>query len=306
MKAEINGTTVNLPDFLIVGAARSGTTSLYHYLKEHPQIFMPDIKEPRFFAFGDIQPNYRESFDVTVWRFKDYLDLFEGAGEGMLLGEASPVYLLYYEETIYNIKKYVPSWQDVKIIMILRDPVERILSQYYVLKMQGIEPLELEDALQKEKERMEEGWSFQFHYSRFYHNQVKAYLDNFPLAKVYLYEDLKSNALGLVKDIYKFLGVDDSFVPEIGRKHNVSKDPFSKSLHRILKKNYIVSSIFPPIKLIPYETRVSLTKKLKRLNIRKDRRAMKEETRQRLKLLYREDILRLQELIGRDLSGWLK
>jgi hypothetical protein len=101
------GTIAKLPDFLIVGAGKSGTTSLYHYLRQHPQIFMPEIKEPKFFAFAETPTSFVYPKGTTIiWNFDEYKSLFEPAREDQKLGEASPIYLRYYEKTIENIKKY--------------------------------------------------------------------------------------------------------------------------------------------------------------------------------------------------------
>jgi hypothetical protein len=108
MDVRVQGKIVKLPDFLIVGAVRGGTTSLYNYLKQHPQIFMPKEKEPQFFAFSEKPTHYPHP--PIIWKFDDYVKLFENAEESQLIGEASLGYSLCYEETINNIKKYIPEW----------------------------------------------------------------------------------------------------------------------------------------------------------------------------------------------------
>jgi hypothetical protein len=309
MDSEIDGRTVRLPDFLIVGANKGGTTSLYYYLKQHPQIFMPLLKEPNFFVFGgepppeDVHPKKHKE---QVWRFEDYLMLFEGAGEGQVLGEASTPYLTGHQKVIANIKKFVPGWERLKIIMMLREPAARAFSQYMMHRLWGVEPLEFEDAIREHTDFAGRKTRFPRYLGPgFYHDQVKAYLDSFPHVKIYLLDDLKAAAPGLIKDLYRFLGVDDSFLPEMETRYNPSGAAWSGFFHRFLSTPGALSSRIPLIRMIPLEKRISLTEKLLRLNIRK-RVRMKEETRRYLKGLYREDVLRLQELIGRDLSGWLK
>ncbi len=129
MKVVSDNQTLVLPDFLILGAMRSGTTSLYHYLKQHPEIFMPSLKEPHFFSyFGkpvSPLPSYIRS---ARWNLEDYLTLFESAMNGQLIGEASVSYLYYYRETIENIKRvYRDNYSQLKCIAILRNPVERTI-----------------------------------------------------------------------------------------------------------------------------------------------------------------------------------
>jgi hypothetical protein len=308
MRAVVEGREVRLPDFLIVGAARSGTTSLYNYLKQHPQIFMPDLKEPHFFSFSGRRPHYKYPRELEViWRFNEYLSLFDGAEVGQLIGEASTQYLYFYAESIRNMKRYVPDWENLKIIIILRNPLERAYSQYSMLRMCGMETLSFEDALNKISERLKNNWRPGFDYIGYslYYNQVKAYTDNFRNTKAYLYRDLKADALSLLKDMLGFIGADDSFNPDLSLKHHASGISRSGLLNKILKKPNSISSFFPPIKVIPEEKRISLVKKLKSLNFKRNIGGMKEETRVYLKQLFREDVLKLQDIIDRDLTVWL-
>jgi hypothetical protein len=309
MKAEVDGRAVRLPDFLVVGAAKSGTTSLYHYLKQHPGIFMPDIKEPHFFTYGGKKPPHEHPRDIeAVWDFADYADLFDKVGGGQVLGEASPLYLYRYEASINNIKEYVPSWQDLRIVIILRDPVERAWSQYRGFRMADLEDVSFEDALHMVRQRIAGNWRPDFDYTGFglYYNQVKAYIDNFSDVKVCLFDDLEADALGLVRDVYRFLGVDYSFAPDVRERHNPSCRARSWALYKFLKKPDLVSAVFPLVKVIPLEKRVLMVKRLQSLNVDFSKARMKEETRRHLRALYRKDVLKLQELIGRDLSGWLQ
>jgi hypothetical protein len=300
LKAEFEGRAVTVPDFLIVGANKGGTTSLYYYLKQHPGIFMPLLKEPNFFIYGGEQPPesaHPKGYKGQIWRFEDYLRLFEEAGEGQVAGEASTPYLHCHKRAISNMKKFIPRWQDLRIVMILRNPVDRAFSQYTMYRLWGVEDLEFEEVLQQPSH-------VRFTGPGLYYNPVKAYMDNFPHVKVYLFEDLKADALGLVRDLFQFLGVDDSFVPEMKTKYNPSGAPWSRLFHRLLSTPGLISSRVPLIKLIPLETRIGLTEKLSRLNIRK-KLVMTEQSRQYLRDFYREDVLKLQGLIGRDLSKWL-
>jgi hypothetical protein len=155
------------------------------------------------------------------------------------------------------------------------------------------------------KKRMQYDWRPEDYigYSM-YHDALKAYMETFPHTRVYLYEDLAADPKGLVRDLYRFLGVDDSFVPaNIGVRYN----PRTNFLARLLLRPGLVSSVFPPARLIPLEKRVELVRRISARVAQafSSRPKMKPETRERLKALFREDILRTQELIGRDLSKWL-
>jgi hypothetical protein len=310
MKTEINNRIVNLPDFLIVGAGKSGTTSLFHYLKQHPQIFMPEIKEPNFFAFTENPKSYINYVKATVQHIdqrmlkiatelNEYADLFNNTKcpEDCLLGEASPTYLVYSEAAIRNIKKYIPDCRSLKIIIILRDPRERLFSAFSMMKQMGLKyhSIQFEEFLE----------TTDFRDSLSCYERVKAYMDNFPLTRVYLFENLKEDAAGLARDIFGFLEVDDSFAPDVKVRYNPSGVLFSRLFHQLLSTPRAISSWFPLIKLIPLEKRAMLTEKLMRKNIKR-RAEMKNETRRYLTDIFSEDILKLQGLIGRDLSGWLE
>ena len=302
---------VKLPNFLIVGAAKAGTTSLYYYLREHPEIYMSPIKEPKFITSNFLKFPFKGIGDDLVEKniiknFESYQKLFLGVKNEKAIGEASADNLYYYKKSINYIKKILG---EVKIIIILRNPIDRAFSAYSHLMRDNREFLTFEDALKQEENRKKKNWEFIWYYKDvgFYYNQVKAYLENFSEVKVYLYDDLKKDPLSLVQDIYRFLEVDDSFIPKsIGERFNVSGVPKNKFLHEFLTKpNPVKSAIKPLVKLIlPKETRQRLLNKLLQKNLKKPE--MKPETREYLKGLYREDILKLQDLIKKDLSHWLK
>jgi len=299
-----------LPNFLIVGAAKSGTTSLYHYLKQHPEIYMSSIKEPKFITSQFLTFPFKgigdENIEKNVIRsFREYCNLFKYVSNEKLIGEASADNLYYYEKAINYIRKYL---QQLKIIIIIRNPMDRAFSAFWHLKRNNRESLSFEEGIRKEKKRKENNWEFIWFYTEvgFYYNQVKAYLDNFNQVKIYLFDDLKKDGLGLVKDIYKFLGVDTSFTPDISIKYNVSGIPKNKFIHKFLKEPNILKNAVAPFAktLISKEKRRKIIEKIRMRNLQKHQ--MKPETREYLKNLYREDILKLQDLIKRDLSGWLE
>ncbi|MBX6422897.1 sulfotransferase [Thermosulfurimonas sp. F29] len=300
---------IKLPNFLIVGAAKSGTTSLYYYLKEHPEIFLPDKKELRFFSQmrGDFRGPGDENLNRTIVKdINDYMKFFETVKMEKAVGDISPDYLYYFRNSIKNIKKFLG---DPKIIIILRNPIERAYSHYLYFLRDGREYLSFEEALSQEERRNLLNWEWAWFYKDvgFYYNQVKAYLENFSEVKIYLYDDLKKDPLKLVQDIYKFLEVNDSFVPKsINEKFNISGVPKNKFLHKLLvQPNPIIFPIKFVLKsMLPRDTRQRLRNKFLQKILKKPQ--MKPETREYLKQLYKEDILKLQELIKRDLSHWLK
>ncbi|NWF97484.1 MAG: sulfotransferase [Nitrospirae bacterium] len=301
---------IKLPNFLIVGAAKSGTTSLYYYLNQHPEIYMSPIKEPKFitsqflkFPLNGIKDDEVEK--SIVKDFKEYCNLFKLSNNEKAIGEASADNLFYYENAILYIKKYIG---EPKIIIILRNPVDRAFSAYLHLVRDKRETLTFEKALEEEEMRRKNNWEFIWFYKNvgFYTEQVKAYLKSFPNVKIYLFDDLLKEPLNLVQNLYKFLEVDNMFIPDMDKKYNVSLIPKSNTLHKFLTQpNVIKETLKPFLKTFISNKRLgNLVENTKNINLYKPK--MKQETRKYLLNIYREDILKLQDLIKRDLSHWLK
>lgn len=236
----------NKPNFLIVGAAKCGTTSLFHYLNKHPDIYIPEVKECRFFS--QLPKNFNglgaESFVNTgITDEKEYFSLFDNQNQNC--GDISNDYLYYYEESIKNIKKYLDD--DVKII-ILRNPVDRAYSNYMHAVRDGWENLTFEDAIIEEEKRINDNWGWPYYYIKvgFYFEQVKAYLDSFKNVKVYLFDDLK-NKNEFLNDLYEFLEVEQIESLEDDKEYNVSGYPKNKFIHNFLNKDSKLKSFIKPI-----------------------------------------------------------
>jgi len=300
------GRRIVLPNFLIVGAAKSGTTSLYYYIKQHPEVFMSQLKEPHFFLAQFVQLPLKGVGDnrkKLVNSYQDYCKLFEHAFEEKAIGEASGSNLYYYGNTIPYIKQYL---DDPKIIIILRNPVERAFSAYISLVLQGREWLSFEEALGQESHRISAGWRHSWFYTDlgFYYNQVRAYMENFSEVKVCFFEDLLKNPGCLVQVIYSFLDVDPSFLPDTSRRFSVSGLPRSKVATLLMRPTGLQSTITTLAKSI-------LTERIwmKLRDAVRDRLLMKSqmklETRRYLCDLFHEDILKLQGLLRKDLTPWL-
>lgn len=277
-----------LPNFLIVGAARSGTTSMYYYLKEHPNIFMSPVKEINYFSinYSHYSIGYYENFFNKA--------IFENA-----IGEASPSYL-WTEKTPERIKKHIP---DCKIIIILRDPIDRFFSDHRYLwynykindqicdileeiKIYGVEQFLISSPLVKKG---------------LYFHAVKSYLKQFGSSniKVMLFDDLKHSLYKILNEVYSFLGVDDNFKPKI-KVYNSRKEINTYSLknvclYNLSKKNYIEEKF----------------EKLKRLVVRSISKekysndlVYQKELHLYLKNIYKEDVVMTEDLIGRNLKHW--
>ena len=315
-------TKIQRPNFLLVGAAKCGTTSLYYYLNEHPQICMSSIKEPRFFSFAHTR-SPENMWDRAITNFGEYQELFNGAKEGQVCGEASVHYLFLYRQTIENIKKFVPNWQELKIIIILRNPVDRAFSNFQMLKLRHAEPLLFEEALKVGEQRRKKGENVFFDYVNAgrYYRQVKAYLDTFPSTRVYLYEDLLTKPREVLKDLYLFLGIDNTFVPSSLKKHNISGEPYSWGIYntfdwlkRFVAGDSLIKILIKPIMRVAIPSKESRTrlfyKTLGLLNAIQSKILKKVQvispTKAYLQDIYRDDIVRLQMLLQKDLSSWLK
>ncbi|RJP68701.1 MAG: sulfotransferase [Candidatus Abyssobacteria bacterium SURF_17] len=298
---------VIMPNFFIVGAAKCGTTTLYEYLRMHPGVFMSRLKEPAFFAADSMlkrRNGIKDTKRKIVTEFESYSKLFEDSCGRPVIGEASTDYLYYHAEAIPKMKRYLGN---PKIIIMLRNPVERAYSAYMHLVRDNREFLPFEEALTSEGSRMKEGWSSSWYYTAkgYYCDQVRAYLEHFAEVKVCLFDDLQKNPVVLAQEVYDFLGVDATFVPSIGTKYNVSGVPRFKRINAFFIEPSWLQSLTKGIgKFILKEegwvklrdtTRAKILTKVE----------MTPETRQYLEGQYHDEIIRLQTLIRRDLTSWL-
>lgn len=300
---------MTMPNFLIIGAGRSGTTSLYDYLRQHPQVYTSPIKEPRFFAYEGERPTFRGPGDQSkmpqITNLTDYEALFAGVTREKAIGEASPIYL-YSQKAPERIRHYLPR---VKLIAILRHPVERAYSRFWANRVRGIEPLsDFAQAMQAEEMRIRDNWHPHWHYKQrgFYYRQLERYLSLFDRnqVQVYLSQDLVTNPSDLMRDMYVFLGIDETFqVDASQRRHQARRIPKNKVPHTFLARlNPIRASVRP---LLPTRLRRRFAARVKTLTTT-PRPPLAPELRATLTAEYRQDILRLQELIQRDLSEWLR
>ncbi|VEP16606.1 Sulfotransferase [Hyella patelloides LEGE 07179] len=296
-----------MPNFLILGAAKTGTTSIYRYMKQHPEIYMSPAKEPRFFVFENETLDFNgvgDEIETAKTSLQEYQQLFAGVEAEKAIGEATTMYL-WSAKAPQRIKHYIP---DVRMIAILRNPVDRAYSNYLHLKQAKREPLDsFSAAIQQESQRIKNHWWPFWYYKDqgFYYRQLQRYYSLFDSnqLKIYLYEDLKTEPLKLLQDIFSFLEVDDRFMPNISevvrKSHSVPKNQALQSL--VSQPNPFKSFLKP---LLPQNLRQQIIKKINKKNLVKPQVSSK--FRQQLIAEYREDVLQLQELIDRDLSPWLK
>ena len=313
MIVNVNGQNVKLPDFFIVGAAKSGTTSLAKYLAEHPDIYIPPEKELHFFAFAGEKPIYYNEHilgPVLITDFDEYCKYFENVETNKILGEASVTYLYksLVDKVLMNISSiYKEKKSDLKILIILRNPVDRAFSQYTTRLFQR-ENLPFLEACNKWSERNKNNWSIAYDYIGFslYYEAVKKYMENFKFVKVFLYEDLKDKPLETIQEAYEFLGIDAEYIPlNIGKKYNVSKVPKNK-LYWNAYSFFVSKNPLKPIakKVLPNKLIDIIKEKVDTKLFYKPK--LDKISKRNLQDFFREDILKLQELIGRDLNHWLK
>lgn len=212
---------MNKPNFFILGAAKSGTTSLYYYLKQHPEIFMSPVKEPSFFCWP---------FQV-VKNPVEYFQLFAKDGNRPIRGEASHVYLTH-PDSPPMLSLLFP---DAKFVVILRNPADRAYSLYHYMRMMGYEYIfSFEKALEIEEKRFNSKrfqkrcphyfYNYLYFRSGLYAQQLQRYFSRFKMEQFHILslEHLKINPLQTLKEIFRFLEVLEDFAPEI-EMHNRSR-----------------------------------------------------------------------------------
>jgi len=296
-----------LPTFLVIGAARSGTTALYLYLRQHPNVFMPRGRETNFFAFEGEALDFRgpgaEFVNNSVVTLGAYCRLFADAPVGAAIGEVSPLYL-YCPCTAERIRARLPG---VRLIAILRNPIEQAYSHYLYARKEAVEPLDdFMAALDAQVDRRKARWQPLFQYVDFarYSVQLRRYFDRFPREqiRIFLYEDFASDPVRVVQEIFLFVGVDGSFVPDVSARVNAGGIPKSEWWQMLVMRPNPASKLVG--NLLPTQTRRRVRDALSSMNTRRDR--MPPGARERLRTELRGDIVALQRLIDRDLSSWLE
>jgi hypothetical protein len=298
-----------LPNFFIIGAHKSGTTSLHDYVGQHPQVFMSPVKEPCFFAFlsrnGEPLPADTPFTRGLVYTWPDYLKLFEGAADAVAVGEASTAYLSS-DQAPLAIRHHVPH---AKIIAILRHPVDRAYSNFIMNRFHDVEPIgDFEQAISVEAERRRQGWpSGKFDYMQLgmYGSALARYYELFPDSQisVYKYDQLRDDPRGLLQDIFRFLGVALDPRIDLSKKLLVGKTrPRSRRLNRLVTGNSRTVSFLGSV--IPDPLRTRIKRRIEAIN--ETPRQLSPSRRRRLMARFGDDLLLLDQLTGKDFSRWMK
>ena len=296
------------PDFLIVGAAKAGTTALYHQLGTHPDIFMSPQKEMNFFALENQVLDFKGPGDMngihrtSITDLENYLSFFEGSNKGQIKGEASPLYL-YSDSAATNIHKYAPN---IKIIVCLRNPIDRAFSAFsHLIRDQRELELDFISAFYKNQERKNAGWAEIWHYGSMglYADQLERYYSTFNKSQVLvlIYEEFLKDPQSTLKKICDFLKIDPSFHFDPEKKYNQSRSPRFKRLHQVLIRPHYIKKIGKFI--IPRRFRTRLRESVINFNL-KNNPSLTPEQIQSIYPFFREDIRRTEALINIDLSNW--
>lgn len=295
---------INLPNFFIIGAAKSGTTTLYDSLCGHPQIFMTEIKEPSFF---NNEANFSRGLDWYSTSF------FQNSSRFPLRGEATPGYLFWSDKVAPRIHAAIGN-QSPRFIVIFRDPVARAYSAYWHLKHYGGEPLDFADALAVEPLRLhtigdELKASGFIKYAYFqggcYASQLESFLRYFPKENFLflLHDDLKSDFFQVIKSMYAFLGIEPSLNITRPLTSNVSKKMRNMDFYRFLRGSSKLKNWLKP--LLPAKLRRNIKSSLIEINMtRTAYPPIDQIVAQDLRIRYQSEISKLENIIGRDLSNW--
>ena len=188
-----------LPTFIVAGAAKSGTTTVWQHLKAHPQVCMASIKETNFFTREIPAARYDLGLE---W----YQELFKTCGAAKAIGEVSPAYMAR-QDTPGLIRQTLP---DILLIFIFRDPVERLYSQYWYQRQQGAKLPDFDLLVSERRAQLE-----RYLYNSSYNLHLERYLRCFSREQilVLLNDDLRSDAAVFMKGVYQAIGVDPDFAP---------------------------------------------------------------------------------------------
>lgn len=310
-----------IPNFFIVGAAKSGTTSLYHCLNQHPDVYMSPIKEPHYFCkdirCNDFSASYRNNVCLDVKKYlkksplekkhiayidtiEEYLQLYRDAKDEKVIGEISNGYLYssVASNEIYHFNN------DAKVVMVLRNPIERAFSHWKMdLRGNDVYRKSFIGAIEDDLMKTDKGWGRSHLYIELglYYEQVKRYMDLFPKNQIliFLYEDLDRSPNKFYTELFNFLKIPPSSL-DTKKRHNAATIPAYPTLNYLIRKtkvNYLAAKILPKkMKQIITES-ISTTDKLPEL--------MRNDIEE-LKKYFSSDIDKLQQLINRDLSFWIK
>ncbi|ADE16345.1 sulfotransferase [Nitrosococcus halophilus Nc 4] len=296
-----------LPNFVVVGAPKSGTTSLYHYLSQHSDIYLPVKKELHYFSSHRLiqltqGPSDRYVVESICKTLDAYAAYYEAVGSPNAIGDISPFYL-YHEGCAERIYKELGA--KTRIIILLRHPIEKAYSQYMHLVAEGRETLSFDAAIEQEAQRKSKKWLDIWLYtqSTFYAPQVERFLSVFPREQIFicLLEDMQRDPKQFLQEVCEFLDILHLESSNLSTVYNRSSAPRSKWVAR-----YFVAP--GPLYALANKMRRTRLRRLGGLIFAMRRRLkawnacqkepLSPEMRERLEQLFRPDIDALESLLG--------
>jgi hypothetical protein len=290
----------DLPNFMVIGATKAGTTSLHHYLLQHPQIFLPKEKELQFFTDDQLYSRGKAF----------YLDnYFKDAHKFLARGEATPFYLHRPEVVIPRLKQTFPDGA-LKFLVILRNPAKRAWSHYLHMVRLGLENYDFDTALAMEEQRMKESplsW-FSYYTDGLYSRQLKHWFSAYPQEAflIITQDELATDTQEALQKIFAFLNVDmTQKVSDLSVK-NQAGEAKSKFLMRVLMGRFSGASFFK--KILPVRLRRHIGMILRHMNTQpaKNTLMMPDRTYEDLAKRYNADLEELENLLGRSFGNWRK
>ncbi len=287
----------NAPNFFIIGAAKAGTTTLYSILIQHPDIFLPKDKEPRFF---DSDNYYKRGVEAYLHNH------FAGAEHYSARGEATPHYLSHH---ITSAPRMLQAFgKDLKFIAILRDPVKRAWSHYLHQLRNGGEKHPFLIALEREMLMTEEerpAWTNYFD-DGLYAKHIMSWLDYFHREQfLFLFtEDLADNAEGVARTVFDFLGVNAEIPINFSARENIAGQSRYAWLGSLLNRPNRLTNVLK--QLFPYVVRQRIRETINSWNRKPFVAAptLDKDVENKLRREYASDIIQLEKITGRDLSRW--
>lgn len=295
---------MRLPNLLIVGAAKSGTTSLHNYLNQHPDIFMCNPKEPHFLINKEIGD---KRIPIGILDIEEYQNLFSCGSNCRYRGESSVMYLMYPEIVIPKVKKLLG--ERTKIIIMLRDPIERAYSGFHHVKRYNLkEDKTFEVAFEISEERYftdkEMPPASRYKQLGLYYNQVQSYLEKMEDVHIIIYDDYQKDFRLEMKKVFAFLGVNPIEINS-NERHMVGGWRWkNEKMKKFMMKENVFKSFIKVI--IPFKKTRNRIRKIiqNKYTIRVPE--MKSETRAMLKNFYKNDVKMLSELLDKNLNHWTK
>lgn len=308
MLVNVKGKELNLPDILILGAAKSGTTSLAFFLKQHPDVFMPR-KEPGFFAYHDRDASEIPSGirDRQIVDLKEYTDMYARVGKGQKICDSSVAQFTNHKDTLRNIRAlYGDRAKELKTFVILRNPIDRSFSHYLMFVKNQLEKLDFQEALAPEivERRRKEQLGFDYIGGSLYADRIKDILEELPQTVVYITGDLKRPEL-----LEEFLTACDLRTDvdiNTEARLNPSGLPKNRGLISALNHQNPLKTLLK--KALPGKTLFKLyALKSKLMEKGIERVEMDPQLRMELTEKYfKSDIQKLEKILNRDLAKWYR